>query len=590
MTATKKNLISENPTLSIFKNAIHKYFDFLKNTDKYVDLFSKSIEISEIGFLLPVSEFHVKNKASIEKLAKWREENNHFFPNPFKVTYEGTKIWASEKLLKIEDRILFFVCANDGTLVGHLGFANCFNENEEMELDNVVRGEKNIHDGIMGAAVLRLIRWANENFSPKQITLRVMKTNIHALNFYEKLGFKKNKEEKINPEKDLSEENTYIRMNYTVNTETYLPNETILTAGPSISSKEVYYVNQAIKYGWNNNWAGYLNSFEKSFAEYLGVENVFATSSCTGAMHIALKSLEIGPGDEVIVPDITWVATANAVTYVGATPIFADVEEDSWCLDPKSFESKITAKTKAVMPVHLYGHPANMEKIMTIAKKHNLYVIEDAAPAIGAKFKDKKVGTFGDFAAFSFQGAKLLVTGEGGMLVVNNKDLLYKAKKIWDQGREPGTFWINEKGLKYKMSNVQAAIGLGQIERADELVRAKRKIFAWYESRLKDIKSIKLNYESSWAQSIYWMTSITLLDNKSISRDDFIKALKLKKIDSRPVFPAISQYPIWEKKQEPSPIAKKIGENSINLPSGVCLKEEEIDYICRSIKEVLGII
>ena len=179
-------------------------------------------------------------------------------------------------------------------------------------------------------------------------------------------------------------------------------------------------------------------------------------------------ALDIGPGDEVIVPDLTWVATANAVRYVGATPIFADVELDTWNLDAKSVESLITKKTKAIIPVHMYGHPARMDQIVNLANKYNIDIVEDAAPAIGAEWNGKRCGTLGKFGAFSFQGAKLLVTGEGGMLVTNDIKLYEKAKKIWDQGRNPNkTFWIDEEGVKFKMSNVQAAIGFGQIERAE---------------------------------------------------------------------------------------------------------------------------
>jgi perosamine synthetase len=298
--------------------------------------------------------------------------------------------------------------------------------------------------------------------------------------------------------------------------------------------------------------------------------------------------LGIGPGDEVVVPDLTWVATANAVLYTGATPIFADIEQDSWCIDPRSFESLITERTKAVIPVHLYGHPSKMDEIMKIAHKHNLYVIEDAAPAIGAKFQGQKVGTFGDFAAFSFQGAKLLVTGEGGMLVTDNAELYKKAYAIWDQGRTPGTFWINELGWKYKMSNLQAAMGLGQLERVDELIEKKRQIFSWYADGLKGVPHIKLNYELPWAHSIYWMTSICLGEEAGITRDELRDSLRKRNIDSRPVFPAISQFPFWPKPQLPKPIANFIGKQAINLPSGVCLKREQIDYICRNLREILN--
>ncbi|MDC1387852.1 DegT/DnrJ/EryC1/StrS family aminotransferase [Gammaproteobacteria bacterium] len=362
----------------------------------------------------------------------------------------------------------------------------------------------------------------------------------------------------------------------------------ILTAGPSTSFREAFYAYDAALNGWNSEWSKYLTEFENKFAAFVGSKFAIATSSCTGALHIALLALDIGPGDEVIVPDVTWVATANAVRYVGATPIFCDVELDSWNMDPNSLESLISDKTKAIMPVHMYGNPARMDKIMKIADSYQLKVIEDAAPAIGAKFFQKNCGTFGDFGGFSFQGAKLLVTGEGGMLVTDNEVLYKKAQKIWDQGRNPEkVFWIDDFGVKYKMSNVQAAIGLAQLERADELIAMKRRIFSWYKAGLSDIKGIHLNEEVQNAQGIYWMSSIRLDSDFPLTRDNLIVALRGRKIDTRPVFPPISTYPIWDKKQQPQPVACNVGYNSINLPSGVCLTQYEVNYICEQIKEIV---
>ncbi len=362
----------------------------------------------------------------------------------------------------------------------------------------------------------------------------------------------------------------------------------ILTAGPSISAREATYALDAAKYGWNDQWSKYLKSFEQSFAQYIGTRYALATSSCTGALHLALAALGVGPGDEVIVPDITWVATGNAVLYVGATPVFADVDPATWTLDPESFRSKITPRTKAVMPVHLYGHPCRMDEILRIAQEHGLFVVEDAAPSIGAEVLGRRTGSFGHFSAFSFQGAKLAVTGEGGMLLTNDEELYRKVYVIWDQGRVPGTFWIAHRGWKYKMANALAAIGLGQLERNDAMVEAKRRVFRWYEEGLNGVPHLSLNREASWARSIYWMTSILVHESSPISRDDLMKELKARKIDNRAVFPAISQYPIWPSQQPPQPNALRIGERAINLPSGVCLAREEVAYVCAQIREILS--
>jgi perosamine synthetase len=229
-----------------------------------------------------------------------------------------------------------------------------------------------------------------------------------------------------------------------------------------------------------------------------------------------------------------------------------------------------------------------MDKIVEIARKHNLFVIEDAAPSMGAECNGQKTGTFSDIAAFSFQGAKVTVTGEGGMLVTNDDALYKKIYTIWDQGRVPGTFWIDHNGLKYKMSNIQAALGLGQIERIDELIEAKRRIFSWYDEGLAGVPHIRLNYEMPWARSIYWMSSLLLSQDVKLTRDQLREELKKRNIDTRSVFPAISQYPIWPKAQETQPNARLVGDQAINLPSGVCLKREQVDHICRCIREILA--
>lgn len=576
--------------INAYKLSIKNNFAFLKSTETLDDLHAKTIKLPDNkGYLVPITQLHQADDLLIQKLADWRNENAASFPSQAPVTFASTKNWLVNFLLKVEDRLLFLVADKFGNYVGHLGFANGLNDEGQLEVDNVVRGVKNANPGIMHVAMQQLLQWANEVLMPKHIYLRVLNDNAHAIQFYKKLGFS---EGSLIPVPNAADSNghpiekNYLRMEYTP-TEKHDHNELILTAGPSITAREVSYTLDAVRSGWNNQWNKYIKKFEHAFCDYLETNHALSTASCTGALHIALAALGIGPGDEVIVPDITWVATANAVVYVGATPVFADVDINSWCMDPVSFESLITERTKAVIPVHLYGHPAPMHKIVEIARKHNLYIIEDAAPAIGAQCNNQKVGTFGDFAAFSFQGAKLAVTGEGGMLITNNKDLFEKAYSIWDQGREPNTFWIKQNGLKYKMSNVQAAIGLGQIERVDELIAAKRRIFAWYEAGLKDIPSLKLNYEMPWARSIYWMSSIMVDGASGLSADTLRAKLKAKNVDTRPVFPSISQYPHWPKRQNAQPNAHLIGTSAINLPSGVCLQKKQVDYVCDAIKSTL---
>jgi perosamine synthetase len=361
----------------------------------------------------------------------------------------------------------------------------------------------------------------------------------------------------------------------------------ILTAGPSITQKEIDYVNDAVRNGWNEHWGDYIKKFEKSFAEYIGVKHALTTSSCTGALHLSLVALGIGKGDEVIVPDISWVATASVVRYVDAEPVFADVLPDSWCIDPQSIEKRITEKTKAIIPVHLYGQPADMQEITRIAKRHNLKVIEDAAPSVGAEYQGKRTGSFGDISGFSFQGAKMVVTGEGGMIVTDNSELFEIVKHYYEHGRVSSGFEISDIGFKYKMSNIQAALGLAQLERVEELIAKKVQVFLWYYDALKNIEGISLNkLNTETEKSIYWMSSIILNKDFGVSRDELIEKLRERNIDSRPLFPQISSFRMFKKFD--NPVAKHIANNGINLPSGYDRTKKEITYICNNIKDILN--
>lgn len=582
----------------IIEKAIIEEFEFLKSINNTSELFNVSIKLKNGGFLLPINYACIKDDDLILKLYEWREKNSFAYPSRTKTSIKSTKLWLEKSVLNNQNKILFRIINENLNLVGHIGLLIDEVEKSIIEIDNVLRGEDDLNKGIMGDSVLSLIEWAKNTLFPKEIILRVLKSNRNAIKFYKKLNFfksdeyplyKHNTENGYNllPEKskiDDKIEDSFIKMIFK---EKELGSEMILTAGPSIGSKEKIYSSDATLNGWNNEWNKYLKKFENSFAEYVGVKFAIATSSCTGAMQLALMALDIGEGDEVIVPDITWVSTANVVHAVGATPIFADVNIDSWTIDPESIESKITTKTKAIMPVHMYGHPADMGPILEISKKYKLKIIEDAAPSIGAYYLDKKTGSFGDFSAFSFQGAKLLVTGEGGMLCTNNENLYKKAYRLWDQGRIPGTFWIEEHGPKYKMSNIQAAIGLGQLERNDLMVYKKRKINNWYRKRLASNEKIIFWEESNNVKSICWMTSIRLKNTSELTREEFCKKLKERNIDTRPVFPSISQYPYWKKKQTSQVNSSLIAETGINLPSGVCLTKSQVDYICDNILEIL---
>lgn len=588
----------ENTALNAYRKAVVENFAFAKSANTIQEAYLRAIPIQKEGYLLPICQAHVCDEDLLQKLTEWRNINVDVYPTQFTATLESTRAWMKDRLLAVPDRMLFLVVDNTGKVIGHIGFNGCLNNEQLFEIDNVVRGVNGIGKGLFAKAMSSLIEWARKTVNVNGFFLRVMEDNPKAITFYSRNSFieesriplvRESKDEIVSYREAKYNEKPskhFVRMKYV--SDRSAGRSMILTAGPSISSREAVYSFDAALHGWNSEWSKYLTKFESEFAKYVGTKYALATSSCTGALQIALMSLDIGSGDEVIVPDETWVATANAVRYVGAIPVFADVELDTWNIDSRSIESLITPKTKAIVAVHMYGHPARMSQIMDVARKHNLKVVEDAAPAIGAEWEGRRCGSFGDFAAFSFQGAKLLVTGEGGMLVTNDDALYEKAKKIWDQGRNPSkVFWIDGDGVKFKMSNIQAALGLGQLERADELIEMKRRLFSWYEEGLANVPHITLNKEVEGARSIYWMSSLFLHESASLSRDELMKTLKSRNIDTRPVFPAISQYPIWPRKANPQENALRIGLRAMNLPSGVCLTKDEVQYVCRNIAELV---
>ena len=371
-------------------------------------------------------------------------------------------------------------------------------------------------------------------------------------------------------------------------------NKLILTAGPSITEKEISYVTDAVTNGWNENWNGYITRFEDEFSKYIGVDNAITTSSCTGALHLGLLALGIGPGDEVIVPEITWVATASAVAYVGATPVFCDIEEGSWCMSVKSAESLITSKTKAIFPVHLYGHPANMPEVMGLANKYNLKVIEDAAPSIGAEVGGQKTGSFGDVAGFSFQGAKIMVTGEGGMLVTNNQSIFDRVKSLGDHGRNPKyPLAAVEVGYKYKMSNLQAALGLAQLEQLDNFIIRKRKMGHLYDNYFNSINCIQIpKTKTKYANNIYWVYGIVLKNECSMNAKEVMQQLSQYGIGTRPFFYPMHLQPVLNKlgllKKESYPVSENLYLNGFYLPSGLSLTENKINFISETLYKILS--
>ena len=360
---------------------------------------------------------------------------------------------------------------------------------------------------------------------------------------------------------------------------------------PSLGKEELENVIEAVKSGWISSKGSFIGEFEENFAKYCGVKYGVTTSNGTVALHLALEALGIQKGDEIIVPDLTFIATANAVTYCNAKPVFVDSHPDYWCIDPEKIEEKVTPKTKAIIPVHLYGHPCDMDAIMDIAKDYKLYVVEDAAEAHGAEYKGKRVGSFGDINCFSFYGNKIITTGEGGMCLTKNEELAEKMRILRDHGMNPNKrYWHDVVGFNYRMTNLQAAIGVAQLEKLDKFVEKKREMARWYEeglSELAEMGSIKLHPEMPWAKCVYWMYCILIEEKTGISRDNFMEQLEGKGIETRPFFYSMQVMPPYENNKAFS-VAERISGGGINLPSAVGLKVEEIKLICETIDNING--
>jgi len=372
--------------------------------------------------------------------------------------------------------------------------------------------------------------------------------------------------------------------------------ERIPVAGPSITQKEIDYVTDAVTNAWYGNANIYHERFEKAFADYLGVAHAAALPSCTSAIHLSLLALAVGPGDEVIVPDATWIASAAPITYVGATPVFADIDEKTWCLSPDSFEECITTKTKAVIPVDLYGNMPDMDAILEVAQRNRIPVIEDAAEAAGAEYKGRKAGSFGATGVFSFHGSKTLTTGEGGMLVTDSEDIFRRVLFLRDHGRKPGDtlFWSTEIAYKYKMSSMQAALGLAQLERLDELVDLKREIFGRYKEELSTVARLTLNPETPTTKNAYWMITAVLDPSLGIERSYLQKELNARSIGSRPFFHPLSSIPAYRHLEQAhqargrNQVSYRICPYGINLPSALNLDNERVKYVCETLRQIIS--
>lgn len=369
----------------------------------------------------------------------------------------------------------------------------------------------------------------------------------------------------------------------------------IPVAGPWITDKEIAYVTDAVTTNWYARAGDYVERFEEAFAVATGREFAVSLPSCTSGIHLALAALGIGDGDEVIVPDITWIASSAPITYVGATPVFTDVDPTTWCVAPDSLRAAITPRTKAVIAVDLYGGMPDYRDIVAITEEAGVPLIEDAAEAAGSSQGGEPAGSFGLAAVFSFHGSKTLTTGEGGMLVTDDPGLLDRVHALRDHGRAKGDRYFHnaEVGFKYKMSSMQAALGLAQLERLEELAGRKREIFGWYRDRLAE--HVQLNAEPPGTQNAYWMVTALVPDGNPVGTSDLMAGFDIHGIDSRPMFhplsslPAYAGYPGATLARERNAVSYSLDNRGVNLPSALSLAEDDVDFVCATFRDLLGV-
>jgi perosamine synthetase len=364
----------------------------------------------------------------------------------------------------------------------------------------------------------------------------------------------------------------------------------IPVAAPALVGREREYVLDCIDSTWISSNGSYLQRFESAFAKFCGVRHAIACCNGTVAIHLALMAHGLTAGDEVIVPTLTYVATANPVLYCGARPVFVDSEPQTWNMDPERIEAAITPRTRGIIAVHLYGHPADMDPILDLAQRHGLWVIEDAAEAHGAQYKGRLAGSMGSLSTFSFYGNKIITTGEGGMVVTDDETMAAKVRQLRGQGQDPDRrYWFPILGFNYRMTNIEAAIGLAQLEQIDWHLSRRREIAGWYREELEEVEGIELSPQAPWALSAFWIACAVLDEQRFGPRDEVMSALAGTGIETRPFFYPLHTLPMYRSDVADTrfPIAEDLARRGLNLPSSATLTREEASFVCTNLRRAL---
>lgn len=365
----------------------------------------------------------------------------------------------------------------------------------------------------------------------------------------------------------------------------------IPVAAPVLAGNEKKYVMDCLESTWISSTGVYVDRFEKAFAEFCGAKHAVTCSNGTTALHLALMALSVGPGDEVIVPTLTFVATANTVVYCGGSPVFVDAEPATWNIDPAQIEAKITPRTKGIIVVHLFGHPVDMDPVISVARRHGLFVLEDAAQAHGAEYKGRRTGSLGDAATFSFYGNKIVSTGEGGMVVTNDHSIGDKINLLKNHGMDPSRrYWHPIIGYNYRMTNVAAAIGLAQLEQVSGQLEKRRQVVSWYREELAGVEGLTWQTEQEWARHVWWMFSVVLDDKLCADVDGIIAKMGGRGIETRPFVHPLHTLPPYRDAWAgvAFPVAERVARRGLNLPTWAGLSHDDVRYICEQLRYCLS--
>lgn len=363
----------------------------------------------------------------------------------------------------------------------------------------------------------------------------------------------------------------------------------IPVAAPALVGNERAYVMDCLESTWISSSGAYLDRFQAEFANFCGVGHAIACCNGTAAVHLALLGSGLRAGDEVLCPTLTYVATANPVTYVGARPVFVDAEPSTWNMDIERLEMSITPRTRGIIVVHLYGHPQDMDPVLALAEAHGLWVVEDAAEAHGATYRGRMVGSLGTVGTFSFYGNKIITSGEGGMVVCDDDDRAAHMLQLRGQGQDPARrYWFPIVGYNYRMTNIQAAIGLGQLERVDWHRARRREIMGWYRQELTGVEGLDLSPEAPWAESAFWMVCALLDPTRFGPRDAVMARLDLDGIETRPFFYPLHTLPMYSSGHRAGsfPVAEDLAARGMNLPSSPLLTRDEVAYVCDRVRRL----